>query len=171
MAGDRLRGSETSGFGSTRIHLWNAAVEMIRDYPISGIGLDQFLYHHTPRYIDPAAWPERYSSHPHNIVLDTWLSLGVPGLLLLAAALTAMALRARSIRRDERALPAFKAAAIAALTAGLAHGMIDNAYFLPDLAVLTWILIALVAVDPGVSGTSNARRSDNPAAVASPDYL
>ena len=27
--------------------------------------------------------------------------------------------------------------------AGATHGLIDNGYFLPDLAVMTWFLIAL----------------------------
>ena len=65
--------------GETRIDLWKAGAAMIRDFPVSGIGLDQFLYWHPVRYIVPENWSERYVSHPHNIVLDFWLSLGVLG--------------------------------------------------------------------------------------------
>jgi hypothetical protein len=31
------------------------------------------------------------------------------------------------------------------MAASLVHGLVDNSYFLPDLAVLFWILCALVA--------------------------
>ena len=57
---------------------------MLRDFPSRGIGLDQFLWLNRSRYIDPHIWNERYTSHPHNLLLDSWLSLGLPGLALLA---------------------------------------------------------------------------------------
>lgn len=117
---------------------------MVRDYPVSGIGLDQFLYHHAPRYIAPEAWSERYLSHPHNLLLDVWLSLGVPGLLILATALYLLVHRVWSWHRATAPAPAIAGAAAAALVTGLVHGLVDNAYFLPDLAAMTWILAALV---------------------------
>ncbi|CAN5881779.1 hypothetical protein BH24CHL4_BH24CHL4_03450 [soil metagenome] len=143
FAEQRFLGGETSGIGGTRLKIWNSAIEMIRDYPISGIGLDQFLYQHNPRYIEPSAWSERYISHPHNLILDSWLSLGLPGLLLLAGAIIALARQMIGISRDWPLVQWWPAAAAASLTAGLMHALVDNGYFLPDLAVMTWILIAL----------------------------
>ena len=143
VARERFLGSDSSGLAETRMKIWASATEMIRDYPISGIGLDQFLYQHNPRYIDPAAWSERYISHPHNLVLDSWLSLGLPGLILLGLGLVLLVRRMVSISRERPLGANWSAAATAAIVAGLAHGLVDNGYFLPDLAVLTWILIAL----------------------------
>jgi O-antigen ligase len=143
FARERFVGGGSSGIGETRLKIWSSSIDMIRDYPVSGIGLDQFLYQHNPRYIDPSVWSERYISHPHNIVLDSWLSLGIGGLLILGLA---VGLLFRQLRRQyqERALVApVLVAATATLSAGLAHGLVDNGYFLPDLAVYTWILIAL----------------------------
>ena len=137
---------------------------MVKDYPVSGIGMDQFLYQHAPRYISPEAWSERYISHPHNILFDAWLSLGLPGLLLLLAAVTAMVLRAFTIRAGLAADRAAAAASVAALATGLTHGLVDNAYFLPDLAVLTWILIAV-----SMSGSPHAEMKDlNTQSIHSP---
>ena len=34
--------------------------------------------------------------------------------------------------------------ALAAMTAALVHGMVDNFYFVPDLALAFWLLIVLV---------------------------
>ena len=52
---------------------------MIRDHPWTGVGLDQFLGQYSRRYVRIEGWPEHYTSHPHDIVLDFWLSLGIPG--------------------------------------------------------------------------------------------
>jgi hypothetical protein len=42
-------------------------------------------------------------------------------------------------------------AGAAALTAGAVHGLVDNAFFLPDLAVLTWVSVALLIDAPRVA--------------------
>ena len=34
--------------------------------------------------------------------------------------------------------------ALAAITAALVHGLVDNFYFVPDLALTFWLLVALV---------------------------
>lgn len=138
----RSRGGSLQDFLGERRYVWRAAWQMIRDFPISGIGMDQFLYQHAPRYIAPEAWTERYLSHPHNLVLDAWLSLGVAGLIML---LLAIAMLGRAIVDPAlRIKGPFAAAAIAVLLTGLVHGLVDNGYFLPDLAAMTWLFVAFV---------------------------
>ncbi|MER3437068.1 MAG: hypothetical protein C4346_05405, partial [Chloroflexota bacterium] len=61
--------------------------------------LDQFLYQYRPRYIEPAGWAERYTSHPHNLVLDFWLRLGLGGLLTLVAMLALLGWALRALRQ------------------------------------------------------------------------
>jgi O-antigen ligase len=126
---------------------------MVRDHPVFGVGLDQFLYQYAPRYVDPAGWPERYTSHPHNLILDVWLRLGLAGLVLLAGVVyicirDIRRLRGAVARSDQRRLAV---AGAALLVGGATHGLVDNAFFLPDLAVLTWIAVALI--EPVPSGT------------------
>jgi len=119
---------------------------MIRDRPITGVGLDQFLNQYERRYVKPAGWPERYTSHPHNLVLDFWLRLGLAGLGWLAATI-ALAVRCalRVWRQSEgRQL---QTAALAVLITGAVHGLVDNGFFLPDLAVVTWLTVALIERD------------------------
>jgi putative inorganic carbon (HCO3(-)) transporter len=143
-ASERLRGSESSGVIATRRSLWEAAIHIIRDNPIMGVGLDQFLYVHGSRYVLPEAWSERYASHPHNIGLDVWLSLGIPGLVLLFAGIALGVKTVYGMREGGVTRSAWQVGAISGLAAGLAHGMVDNGYFLPDIAALTWMLVALV---------------------------
>ena len=50
-----------------------------------GVGPDNFLYSYRSGYILPAAWRDPSLNHPHNVVLDWWTRLGLPGLALAAA--------------------------------------------------------------------------------------
>ncbi len=131
---------------SNRTAIWRASIEMLRDHPLRGVGLDQFLSQYGRRYVEPEGWAERYTSHPHNMVLDFWLRLGLPGLLLLWASVEVVIKRARIAI----ALPPLtvQRAAIAMLVAGFVHGLIDNSFFLMDLATFTWLGLALATLGP-----------------------
>lgn len=150
-------------FGATgvfRVHLWRAALNMIADHPLLGVGLDNFLYAYRGRYILDAAWQEPNLSHPHNIVLDFATRLGLLGLLaglwLMGEAVLALW---RAVRRaDETWLPV--AAGLAgALAAMLAHGLVDHSFFLVDLAYLFYLILG-VAVWLVTSG-ADATRSES----------
>ena len=111
---------------------------------VFGIGLDQFLYVYTPRYVRPAAWSERFTSHPHNLILDLWLSLGILGLIVAAGYAFVLVRRATQARALRSGLAT---AALAAIVAGFLHGLVDNGYFLPDLALVWWFLTALIEAE------------------------
>lgn len=160
VSSERLAGANSSGLMETRRYLWIDSLEIIRDFPWTGIGLDQFLWLHRQRYIDPRIWSERYTSHPHSIVLDAWLSLGVPGLIALLLFLIAGGRLMWSVRRGRRKLDPWQLGALAGLGAGLGHGLVDNAYFLSDLSVLTWICIAIVTSRSDVA-RADADRTSN----------
>ncbi len=129
-----------------RIQLWRSSQAMIRDHPVLGVGLDNFLYAYRTAYVLPSAWAEFDLSHPHNIVLDFWLRLGIPGLSAIIWLLVAffrkgwMWLRCLS-GGDVRLL-------IMGLMAGMvsfvAHGLVDNAFFLVDLAFVFALMLALL---------------------------
>lgn len=143
IARDRVLDLGGSGAEPTRFAIWRSALRMALDHPLFGVGPDQFLYQYSRRYIEPAAWPERYTSHPHNLLLDLWLRLGVAGLacaITLAAGLVARVVASMpTVRAD-----AITVGGIAAFVGGVTHGMFDNGFFLPDLAVLTWLAVAFV---------------------------
>ena len=118
-----------------RLKLWEAAWDMVRDHPLFGVGLDNFLYQY-PRYIRPEALDEPNLSHPHNFVLDFWLRLGLPGLF------TFIWLQIHFFRQAFRAWRECSDPALRALTIGLlagmadmlAHGLIDASFFVIELA-------------------------------------
>ncbi len=152
-ASARIDNLFSGGSGSLRFDLWKSSVQMIRDHPIFGVGLDQFLYVYAPRYIKPQAWSERFTSHPHDIILDTWLRLGIMGVGLALAYLALLFWMTVRVVRERKVLGL---AASGALLVGMLHGLVDNGYFLPDIALIFWFMTALVAVEAqdGPAGTA-----------------
>jgi putative inorganic carbon (HCO3(-)) transporter len=134
-----------SGTNFFRLNLWRSTLDMIRDHPLLGVGLDNFLYAYRGRYIRPAAWEEPDLSHPHNVALDYWSRLGLLGLaagLWLQVAFWRLALPLRRLRSpDERALAL---GLMGSMVDFLAHGLVDNSYFLVDLAFVFCLTLALV---------------------------
>ncbi len=135
-----------------RLPLWRSSWAMIRDHPVLGVGLDNFLYQYRSRYVLPTAWEEFNLSHPHNILLDFWLRLGLPGLLVLVWLLVTFFRQGfRSLRRLVRGV-VHRRLLVMGLMAGMvgaiAHGLVDNAFFLVDLAFVFMLMLALIqAVD------------------------
>ena len=135
----RLQAELWAGGDALRLANWRSSLAMIQDYPLTGVGLDQYLYQYVPRYVEPRAWSERFTSHPHNLILDFWLRLGIAGLLLLGSALWLVVRHVRSSSRDP-----WSVALVAGLTAGAIHGSLDRGYFSPDLAASFWLVAVIL---------------------------
>jgi putative inorganic carbon (HCO3(-)) transporter len=136
-----------SGEGAAilRLSLWRSSVQMIAEHPWLGVGPDNFLYAYRDRYLLPEAWEESGLSHPHNVLLDFGARLGLLGLaafLWLQVGFWKIALPLRrSADRDTRALAI---GLMASMIDFLAHGMVDAAYFVVDLAFVFMLSLALI---------------------------
>jgi len=118
---------------------------MIRDHPLFGVGLDNFLYQYRDRYVLPEAIVERNLSHPHNIVLDFWTRLGILGVVAivwLEVVFFREGLRLYRGLRDPD-LRVLALGLMASMADCLAHGLIDNSYFLVDLAFVFMLTVGL----------------------------
>lgn len=128
-----------------RINLWTSALMMIREHPLLGVGLDNFLYAYRGRYLLPQAWAESSLSHPHNVVLDYAARLGLLGLasgvwLQIAFWKTAWPLR----RLEDPLNRALAIGLMGSMTAFLAHGLVDASFFVVDLAYVFFVTLAVV---------------------------
>jgi O-antigen ligase len=148
VAGQRMLNLFSGGSGSLRIDIWRSSLAMIRDRPLIGYGPDQFLYAYSPRYVAPTAWAERFTSHPHDLLLDFWVRLGIIGAALACVGMLWCVSRAAHTFRQAEPLDALRMAALAGLLAALTHGLVDNAYFLHDLAMSAWLLLWLAGSAP-----------------------
>lgn len=136
----------TEGTTYFRVQLWQSSWAMIRDHPVWGVGLDNFLYHYRTYYVLPTAWEEFNLSHPHNLLLDGWLRLGLVGLAAFLCLLAGFFWRA--IRALRRVPDGYNRILLQGVMAGMvymvAHGLVDNAFFLVDLAFVFMLMLALV---------------------------
>lgn len=146
---ERLQGlfSLHSSSNGARLQIWHGALLMAASHPISGIGLDQFLAQDPTRFGIPEV---RFLvvSHPHNVLLDAWLQLGLLGAivsvaLVLAGLWTAFRLARGAVSPVQRA---WALALVAALTEFVVHGMVDEGYFTGDLALTFWLLLGAIEV-------------------------
>jgi O-antigen ligase len=145
---DRFRSllDTSAGTGFFRLRLWQSAWTMLCDHPWLGVGLDNFLYQYRTRYILPDAWQEPNLSHPHNILLDFATRLGVGGLLVLlwlqlAFWRVAWPLYRRLSKGAEKALTL---GLMGSMVTTLAHGLVDQSFFLVDLAFIFALTTGIV---------------------------
>jgi len=138
----------TTGF---RVSLWHSAWGMLRDYPLLGVGPDNFLYAYRTRYVLPTAWEEFNLAHPHNVVMDFAARLGVLGLVVFVGLQASFWRKAWPLRNDARPgtratvqTRALALGVMASMVNFLAHGLVDAAYFVIDLAFVFCFSLALV---------------------------
>lgn len=155
---------------SKRLYLWLSALRMIRDRPWFGFGLNNWLCYYSDNTVCniPALKNHHYwilnipgttlstgladeptLSHPHNIFLDVWVSMGVFGLLaFLALIVLFFWLLARQLRhihmlrdKTDSSLHWMVMGVGAAMLAGLGQGLGDSAFLEQDMAFSFWILV------------------------------
>ena len=133
-----------TGTSFLRLVLWKGAVRMIGAHPLTGAGIGNFSAQY-PRYMLPEAWREPLVYHPHNLVLDFWAILGLPGLAALVWLLIAFwKACARSYRGlAEPTLQALLLGLMGSMVSFMAHGLVDTAYFHADLALVFMLVLAL----------------------------
>lgn len=138
-----------------RLNLWRSALAMALDHPLWGVGPDNFLYAYRSGYILPAAWRDPNLNHPHNVILDWWTRLGIPGLMVAGWWWGGGIWR--QVQRLGRAPSAWGVAVLAAIAGGLAHGLIDASYALPDL-MLVWVWLLAFRAEWSAGSPPGSRR-------------
>ncbi len=129
-----------------RYQYWNAAVDAGKSDLITGLGPGTFEYWWAREGSGPA-----YVRDAHNLYLEAFAEMGIPGLLLtLGLVLFPIGLAARRAIRDaeDERRPAFAAAAAGMIAFAVAAG-IDWAWELTVLPALFFVLLAAVCGPDG----------------------
>lgn len=154
-----LRGV-TSGSDAVRLLFWREAWQLIQRHPF-GLGLDQFYFYHDPAFgrsliaESISTTNDKFARHPHNLLLEWWLQAGPLGVLAFGWLLVRFARHARAALHTAPVDAALLVlGASAAMTAALVHGMVDSFYAWPDIALLFWLLIALVEAQVPMAGAA-----------------
>lgn len=140
-----LQSFGVSGRGTDRrTLLWEFAIEMFLEQPVTGQGLFSYGYH-LPRYWSVP--PQQGHSHPHNLPLLFLAELGLLGVVAMGAFAWVLV---RAIRAQWRIVPVLQRPAWVASASALAgfgvHHLFDTTLMMPAIALLGWVLLAMVTV-------------------------
>jgi hypothetical protein len=128
-----------------RLRLWGYSWEFLSRSPqnfILGAGVRQFFRKVQKPYYDKIVM-ERLI-YPHNIFINFWTEIGLPGMLAAVTILGYIFYLANKIRKSDKLAGAVL---LGALTVLVAHGLVDVPYFKNDLAFLFWIIISFVLIE------------------------
>ncbi len=143
-----------------RRHLWYSALNLIREHPLTGAGLDQFLYWYRSRYLLPEAWAEPNLAIPHNVLLNHWVNLGVLGVIVGAGFQIGFwrgLWQARQHVQSDPALFALVLGLAGSMAHGLAHGLVDVTYFSINLAFVFFLSLGMLNHLLRLAGANPAR--------------
>ena len=152
--------------GQIRLQLWGQTWQMLNAGKlILGAGLSNFqaaitpyshgglMFNQTndPNFIFKTKFfPNKYHEqfwtvmevflYPHNIILNFWSELGLLGLLSFMILLVLAFIKA--VRASKNSW--FNLALVAAVLTIFGHGLVDVPYFKNDLAIIFWLIIALI---------------------------
>ena len=111
--GDRLL-----SLGGDRVNIWRNSIDLIGDYPLTGLGLAGFEMAYSTYVL---LLHVGHTMHAHNLWLDMWLNQGLLGFVALAG----MVLNAIWPRASSR----WQTSALLALGVMLVHSMVDDPYY------------------------------------------
>ena len=153
---DTSSGSSSSFY---RTQVWRSTFQMLKDHPLTGVGLDQFLYQYRGRYIQPIAWQQPDLSQPHNFLLDYWVRLGILGLaagIWIQVAFWRLAWTTqRALRQGDPESRLLAVGLMGGMAAMIAHGMVDETHFVIDLAFIFFMTLGLMHQLAGEAADGN----------------
>jgi O-antigen ligase len=142
LIGGHFNSAYKIGSGEIRSILWREAKAMILQHPVLGIGLGQWQSKFQPLISpalrgvhNPGYLVELYyaSLFPHNLWLNTWLSLGLLGVIALGW-LVLLVFKNNKTQQDFiYFIP------VGVLSTILIQGMVDTPVYKNDLAVIFWL--------------------------------
>jgi putative inorganic carbon (HCO3(-)) transporter len=139
---ENLSRDETSF--SQRPIIWGAALDMIREYPLTGYGLNQFRR----REVRDTYVPDFVMTvipHAHNELLQVGADTGIPGMIVYVGWHIGLAVMAwRTWRRGDPFLRAVVAAAAGGLVAHAIFGLGDAITLFDRFTFAYWLLVGLV---------------------------
>lgn len=155
--------------GEIRKQQWRETWEMLRDNKFFiGTGLNNYQqaispYHqegiffdfdNDPEFHRHVVWNEEYKKshwqpieiylYPHNIFLNFWTELGLAGILLFTWIIGRFFIVSfQNLNQEKKYLPL---GLVGAMVVIVVHGLVDVPYFKNDLAVMFWLLIAMISL-------------------------
>ncbi len=124
-----------------RYNLWNMAVDILKDYWFSGIGVGYLAF----RKISPLYIRTMSPYHTHNTYLQIAIELGIVGIivfLLLIINIFRMGVSA-IVNGKNRFTKYFTTSYMVSLSAVLVHGMVEHVLYNPKIMLMFWLIVGM----------------------------
>lgn len=142
---EALEARDEASFTS-RVYIWQSAIEMIVDYPLTGVGMNKYRLTPVRERYPVRGYENRILPHAHNEWLQIGADLGIPGILLLAGwHLGMLYMSVRIWQRGDAYERAIGISLLAGLIAHGAFGMGDAVTLWDRFSFVFWLLIGLTA--------------------------
>ena len=128
--------------GKNRLTLWNYSINFLESSPknfVLGTGVGQFFRKVQKPYYNVKEM-ERLI-YPHNIFLNFWTETGLLGAVSFIGIIGYLFYLANKIKLQDKILGV---GLIACLVVIIVHGLVDVPYFKNDLAMLFWVIGAII---------------------------
>jgi O-antigen ligase len=136
---------------SVRVEVYTIATNLLKENWVTGIGLGQFpAYYQLDAVRILGHVPYEWNMlHPHNLYLAFWLNLGLLGFVAFVRLIYMMFARCKSdfmsfafgkIAESAK----IKMVGLALMLIILFHGILDTPFFKNDLALLFWLIAAVI---------------------------
>jgi O-antigen ligase len=135
-------GSLEDSSNAFRVTIWIAALRMMKDYWLTGVGLGLSAFARVYRDYMIAGTP---ALHAHNLYLEMGIEVGIAGLLaflwMIAAGLSRALYSIRAKIRSSFIL----AGVLGALGGHLLHGLFDYVWFSPRIVMAFWLVFGMMS--------------------------
>jgi len=135
-------GSLEESSNAFRVSIWIAALRMIKDYWLTGVGLGLDAFARVYRDYMIAGTP---AVHSHNLYLEIGIEMGIVGIVsFLWFIQTGISKAVRTAQRNS-ASSAMLVGMIGALAGHLLHGLFDYVWYSPRIVMLFWLIFGMMA--------------------------
>jgi O-antigen ligase len=128
---------------SVRVQVWEVAMRLMRDNGIWGIGLGNFQNSYFDivgsMFDPPLEWK---MLHAHNVYIHTFLEMTLFGLIIFIS--TILSIWGRAVNLLKSVDYYWLYGLLAIILAWVVGGLFDITYYKNDLAVLFWVVAALI---------------------------
>ncbi|HLV33926.1 MAG TPA: O-antigen ligase family protein [Spirillospora sp.] len=137
----QLRDAQTI---EARLQIWSSALAILRDYPLTGVGLSMFRDGRVRADYPVPMLEGRILPHAHNELLQVASDMGLPGLIVYAGIHAAAGyMLLQSWRRGDGLARAVSAAVAGGLLAHTIYGLADAITLWDRFAFVFWMLLGL----------------------------
>ncbi|WP_392486645.1 O-antigen ligase family protein [Haloimpatiens sp. FM7315] len=131
----------------SRIKLWKTAIAMIKEHPLRGIGNGNYTvrYDEYVKKYPSLKYPDYHNMPSHNSYLKIQSELGIGGIISFLGLLIFSIFKIKKLinRTRDRFIKSFYTGFLASMIAFLFMNFSDNMFFIPEIAMSYWIIVAL----------------------------